>query len=235
MRIGWLAWVAGAGCVHIPADYVGALALELPSTAASFPCVSTEERGEVTLTREFDLETSQCVITSRWSGEVIDLPGIRAAVEAEAARYDRSPEAVRRVALQQLDFAISGAWLSTATGERLPVAVESKVQITADAVEGALLSQITNDTADFDWFAGSMFRATEAGPTRNRNSYEEGSNPFLDALNTAYAAGEPFTGAVELEVRVDAAQVDLVGAVGDLSLAVDARVAIGATFWTALP
>ena len=54
-------------------------------------------------------------------------------------------------------------------------------------------------------------------------------------MTDGYAAEEPFTGVVEAEVRVDDSDVVAVGAVGDLTLAVDVRIAVGATFWTALP
>jgi hypothetical protein len=229
-------WLFAACQAFIPADYSTTLELVFPFPPVVPGCSFTDEVDGFVITHAIDPTSAQCVATTEWRGELVSLDGVRAAVDDMATLYDRDPDDVRRVAIQQLDFEILGATFDGADGEvELPAVVAGRVDVIADEPEAWSVASLTATTDDANWLLTGTMRGTDAGPTRNRNHYEPGTNELLDALTQSYADEEPFEGAITASVRMGPAEVSPIGALGPMEVTIEARIAVGATWWTRIP
>jgi hypothetical protein len=230
-------WWALAACqAFIPADYATTFDLVVPFPAVAPGCALVDEVDGFVVTQAIDPATAQCVLTTTWRGELVSLDGVRAAVDDMAALYDRQPDDVREVAIQQLDYEILAATFDGADAEvDLPAVVAGEVQVLADAPPEWLVASVTSTSDRNSWLLDGSVRGTDAGPTRNRNHYEPGTNELLDALTAAYGADEAFEGGITASVRMAPSSVPAFAALGPMELAIEARIAVGATWWTRIP
>lgn len=230
-------WWLFAGCqAFIPADYATTFELTLPFPAVVPGCSLVDEVDGFLVTQAIDPTTAQCVLTSAWRGELVSLDGVRAAVNDAAALYDRAPDQVREVAIQQLDYEILAAAFDGAEAEvELPAVVAGEVEVVADEPADWSVASVTSTSDATNWLLVGSTRGTDAGPTRNRNHYDPGTNALLDALTAAYGADEPFEGGITASVRMAASSVPAFAALGPMEVAIEARIAVGATWWTRIP